>query len=86
MIWHTMESAPMDGTPVLLKGGYYIDELFSPPDFRMLNPMVARIVTFKPNYYHWLKETMQVWLIVANEGGDYLICYENPTHWAELPV
>lgn len=70
--WQTMESAPRDGTPILLGGGIWGD------DWRKDS---VRVVV------GWFEVTKShsFWNTCAAENGHCMFLYENPTKWAKLP-
>lgn len=76
--WQPIETAPKDGTRVLLGGGTYDDDVEREP---ICSPMVARWYTYK--LYEGTLFSM--WLVADRECGNACVIYENPTHWMELP-
>lgn len=72
--WKPIESAPKDGTFVLLGGGkYYCEER----DGYVEGPCVASLHKDKGGYDDWL--------IAGCEGGYVWVAYDTPTHWMPLP-
>ena len=69
MIWQPIETAPRDGTIVLLDGGSFFCET---REDHVLGPFTA-------SWYDG------AWLIAGCEGGYVSIHYEDPTHWMKLP-
>jgi hypothetical protein len=77
MEWLPIESAPKDGTPVLLGGGEFdCDERGE----GLRHPVVAAWHQgngWDPN--------ATFWLIASTEGGLVSVVYTNPTHWTPIP-
>jgi hypothetical protein len=74
--WRPIETAPKDGTIVLLGGGTWgDDELAEAP-----RSMSAR-------YYErrWDGRLFSYWVVFSAEAGHSLFPYENPTHWQPMP-
>ncbi len=83
--WRTIDSAPRDGMPVLIKGGEYISDTSGEdgyPDTTMLRtPIVA-------SYYHSSLKSPYGSEWVWGDPLDHFSCrgfgVRNPTHWASL--
>ena len=73
MTWQTIDSAPKDGTIILLGGGRVFCEQ---RDCHIHSPQVAAWVT---------DGTVSAWLIAGTESGYIWIMYDEPTHWQPLP-
>ena len=75
MKWQPIETAPRDGTSVLLGGGYYYCEERN-----------AEIRTAAAAAWHWVAVPENgAWLMAGLEGGYDWLCYRDPTHWMPLP-
>ena len=70
--WLPMESAPKDGTPILLGGGTWGD------DWRKESRRVM-VGWFETTRYY------SFWNTCASENGYSMFEYKNPTKWAKLP-
>lgn len=78
MKWHPIETAPKDGTFILLCGGTYEDDYIGPVHVSM----VARWENATRTYPNGN------WMVCVAEGGYAAFIYENPTGWmplSELP-
>lgn len=75
--WRTIETAPLDGTPVLLCGGSYWCDW----QRTVHEPAVAKWVNSEGQPDKWDKR----WTIAAAEAGYTGAFYNNPTHWMPLP-
>ena len=73
MGWQPIETAPRDGTWVLLKGGTIDTEGYAASATGTLPPMVAA---------RW--DEWGAWFYGWSEGW-WRCHYENPTHWLPLP-
>jgi hypothetical protein len=71
--WQPIETAPKDGTRILLGGGWYDDEAGGP----VRVSMVAR--------WAQLNRGTHGWLIAEREGGYNNVTYDDPTHWMPVP-
>lgn len=67
--WQPIETAPKDGTFIMLAGGSYIDDDLEEP---MHGPMIGR----------WF---VAGWYVCIAEAGFSVFTYRNPTHWAPCP-
>jgi hypothetical protein len=76
MKWKSIDSAPKDGTWLLLGGGSFFDEK---DGAGVRKPAVARWVSIGPEYDYY------GWLIAEREGGYNNVTYEHPTHWMPIP-
>lgn len=79
--WQPIETAPKDGTWILLTGGnieeWDVDEEVTnnPP-----------IVTARFYRIEWWGSDLFDWYIAPYDSGLLHISYENPTHWMPLPA
>lgn len=74
--WQTINSAPVDGTFVLLRGGY-IDRDSTDGDTKHPPCVVA--------YWHDYRSfSGGDWIITDYDGGAASVTYDNPTEWASL--
>ena len=71
--WQPVDTAPKDGTWVLLCGGSYCDECGGKADV-----MIAR---WEPGNRLYTEG----WLVCAAEAGYSCFFYEDPTHWMPIP-
>lgn len=69
-VWQPIETAPKDGTRVLLGGG------------RMFCESLDQYIT-EPTSAQW---DVNFWLVVGTEGGYVCAAYDDPTHWMPLPA
>lgn len=76
MEWRPIETAPRDGTPVLLGGGRDCEAEYARSDAEVT---LARA----PARAMW---NGTLWVMCWNEAGYCLVAYENPTHWMPLPA
>lgn len=72
--WRTIESAPKDGSWILLTGGEIYYGWDPPDEDDDKPPMVVA---------QWVKDG-EGWQFAWYDSG-YYGEYENPTHWAPLP-
>ena len=77
MTWQPIETAPRDGTWILLMGGEIVYGWHSPS----VPPMVVGQYTTHLNG----QEVEPHWQFAWYDGG-YYGEYENPTHWMPLPA
>lgn len=68
-MWQRIETAPKDGTRVLLGGG---DMFCEAMDRRVFDPLSAQ----------WYEEE---WLVGGAESGYVRLTVNSPTHWMLLP-
>ncbi len=79
--WQPIETAPKDGTPILLGGGHFVCEVRGSYDEPVRHAAVAA----------WWKGTIQGhhkdggWLIASKDCCYYFVVYEKPTKWMPLP-
>jgi hypothetical protein len=74
--WHPIDTAPKDGTWILLAGGELNEQH---PDDTTSRPVVARWKTLEEG-------EMIGWFVADFDDGYGLgIFYEDPTHWASIP-
>jgi len=70
--WKPIDTAPLDGTIILLGGGIWGDDLLDDAP----RVMAAR----------WYKSREhEFWNVCAAEAGFSIFPYSNPTHWMPLP-
>ena len=74
--WQSIETAPKDGTIILLGGGSWEDHLLGGLDSEVNSSASAR----------WVDGEYPFWCVCALEGGCSCSHYNNPTHWMPLPV
>lgn len=74
--WQPIETAPKDGTPILVAGGVDDNGPYA-PNADMLRLMHA------PTRAMWCGET---WLIALAEACYVGVVRESPTHWMALPA
>jgi hypothetical protein len=72
MEWQDISTAPRDGTPVQLKGGYIGDN----EEKDIYGPSCA--------YWGETSHGEECWIIGSFDGGYLVVKYEEPTHWAPL--
>jgi len=70
MEWQPIETAPKDGTRVLLAGGKMFCEAL---DCYVMSPLSAQ----------W---DVDIWLVAGTEGGYVCADVQEPTHWMPLPL
>lgn len=74
--WQPIETAPKDGTPILVCGGR--DECAEETTDK-----VAAILMLSPARVAWVRAG---WLITLAECGCVSVRYKAPTHWQPLPL
>lgn len=74
--WQAINSAPLDGTFVLLRGGY-INPDSTDGDTKHPPCVVAY-------WYDYRGSNDGVWIITDFDGGAASVSYEKPTEWASL--
>lgn len=79
--WQPIETAPKDGTSVLLCGGC-TDELTDDSDFEGFEGDVSVEEAHRPVTGLWRGDR---WIYATYDGGFYGK-YEGPTHWMPLPL
>ena len=72
--WKPIETAPKDGTPILLWGGEDSDAYYFLRHEQYLASAPCRAA--------WV---LDCWLITLAEAGFVAVTYDNPTHWMPLP-
>lgn len=77
MKWQPIETAPKDGSFVLLKGGTTTEHDYNKEGVETSRPVVAKW----ENYENALLESS--WVFCYWDGA-WRTSYENPTHWAKL--
>jgi hypothetical protein len=79
MEWQPIETAPKDGTVILLAGGTWGDDLLDLDGAPQVG--AARwVMPFRKDRYP------SYWGVAVLEGGYSAAVYENPTHWMPLPA
>ncbi len=73
MQWQPIETAPKDGTPILLGGGMWGDDWRDPTERVMVG------------WWERTKRIGEFWNCCAAESGHCNFPYEMPTHWMPLP-
>lgn len=73
--WQLIETAPKDGTVILLAGG-------EDDNFRFVGDNEQGLCR-APCRAKWYKE--DGWIMTFAEAGYVAVCRINPTHWMKLP-
>lgn len=75
--WQPIETAPKDGTWILLTGGkiceHHVDEE---------HPLQPPCVVARWGHNEWSDKD---WVVTEYDTGVCCVEYENPTHWMEVP-
>ena len=75
--WRPIETAPKDGTAILLFGGEMCDD--TGPEHIHPSQAVARWVSYQ------VYEGGGAWFVATADAGAIGITFHKPTHWMKLP-
>lgn len=78
MSWQPIETAPKNGTWILLRGGSVDTSVYNPD---VVGPMNPAVVAF---WHIWDFSQNAEWAF-SFWDGEWYSSYDNPTHWMPLP-
>ncbi|WP_444461591.1 DUF551 domain-containing protein [Rhodobacter capsulatus] len=82
MEWQPIETAPTDGTCVLLCGGTFDDYAYY-ADASIVPPQTVVVGCKNSDYYR--ENTPSHWIVCSFDNDNGWVHYENPSHWMPLP-
>ena len=79
--WQPIDTAPKDGTWIMLGGGY----IYCEEDGEIKLPFPARYQGYGPMYGGYGSSDLDYWHIADRSNGNNTVVYNKPTHWMPLP-
>lgn len=81
MSWKPIETAPRDGTVILIRGGETDEDMYSENDHGRFRALCSRPVTA-----FWLGNDFHPGWAIGFWDGDWRTYYENPSEWMPIPA